>query len=724
MDLSQRLAAERRARLAAESLLEQKKGELLAANRKLGQHANALSAEIVETRKEVATAKGETTRVRSDLMMAEEKAGQAERRLWESIETVRDGFALFDADGRLVLANPAYTRTFDDLDEVKPGISYVRLLQLACEEGVVNPGDMSGSAWRSMMLERWESDEITPVVVRLWNNHYVRMLDRRGTDGGIVTLAIDITETIRHQEEMKEAQLLAEAANRAKSAFLANMSHEIRTPMNGIVGMADLLTETKLDEDQTLFVETIKNSGEALLVIINDVLDYSKIEAEKLVLHPEVFDLERTLHEVVMLLQPAATAKGLDIMIDYDLFLPSQIEADPGRVRQIITNLLGNAIKFTKEGHVLLRITGIELPDQQSAQIHIAIEDTGIGIPTDMIDHIFGEFNQVENERNRAFDGTGLGLAITRQLVELMGGEVWVESEEGVGSVFGFNLQATVAEPSFDPRHAALAPQTIGVLDGNQINRDILAKQLRAMGMEVVGFDTTKAAKDFLATSPVQCFFGASSSTGMSDLLESFGALPSPPRIFVTTNNVTDMAAYDGLRAVEKTISLPMPRAQLYDLFAGQKVDAPPPDAQQKPIRKMKVLAAEDNKTNRLVFSKMVKSLNIELQFAENGRQAVEMFQAFQPDLIFMDISMPEMDGKEAARAIRTLEADANTHVPICALTAHAMDGDDTEILAAGIDHYLTKPLRKPKIIEQIEHARPSAAQDIHDPPTELDQAG
>ena len=276
MDINQRLSEERRLRLQAEHLLEHKQGELMAANRKLGLYARRLSDEIVETRKAVVSAVGETTRVKSDLMIAEEKVDRTERRLWDSIETVRDGFAIFDTDHRMILSNPAYVRLFDGLEEVQPGISYVRLLQLACEEGLIDTGEMTPSDWRTMMLQRWMRDEMEPVTVRLWNGEYVRVMDRRGADGDIVSLVINITETITHRREIEVAQRKAETANRTKSAFLANMSHEIRTPMNGIVGMSDLLRDTQLDDEQKLFVDTIYNSAEALLVIINDVLDFPK----------------------------------------------------------------------------------------------------------------------------------------------------------------------------------------------------------------------------------------------------------------------------------------------------------------------------------------------------------------------------------------------------------------------------------------------------------------
>lgn len=593
MSLANKLAEERRARLAAERLLEQKQAELHAANRKLGRHALALSEEISETRAEVRTVRDENARVRSDLSVANEKIEIAERRLWHSIETIQDGFAFFDADSRMIAANRAWLAVFDGIEAVRPGISYVEILQFATEEGVIDIGETAPAAWRERMLDRWQGPAPEPEIIRLWSGEYIKLIDQRGHGGDMVSLALNITDTIRHETQLKEARRLAEAASAAKSSFLANMSHEFRTPMNGIVGMAEILLDTQLADEQRLYADTIKSSGEALLVIINDVLDYSRIEAGRLELHAEPFDLEHCLQELVTMMQAGSRDKGLEMLVDYDLFLPARFVGDRGRIRQVLTNLLGNAVKFTEAGHVIARVTGVPAADGGTVEVHVGIEDTGIGIPADKVGHIFGEFNQVDDARNRRFEGTGLGLAISERLIGLMGGRLWVESVEGEGSTFGFTLTLPVAA---DP-----------------------AGMPRGSGTATTGDD--------------------------------------PPE----------------------------PRA-------------------------MRVLAAEDNKTNRLVLSKMLKGLDIDLQFAENGADAVALYQGFDPDLVLMDISMPGMDGKEATAHIRRAESESGRHVPIVAMTAHALSGDREAILAAGLDGFLTKPLKKADIIGQIAAACPPGA--------------
>jgi signal transduction histidine kinase len=328
--LDDRLAHEHRARLAAEHQLAQKSEELFSANKKLAVHANALSFQVIEQREENAELKGETTQARAELEVATEKASQAERRLWDSLEAIEDGFALFDRDWRMVAANGAYLSVFDGIADIGPGVTYEAVLRIAVDEGIVDPEEHLPDDWVEMMISRWEVDVVPPKVIKLWNAQYIQMVDKRSPEGGIVSLALNITDTIRREEEMRDARDQAEAANRAKSTFLANMSHEIRTPLNGVVGMADLLRESDLDEEQQLYVETIKNSGEALLVIINDVLDYSKIEAAKITLHTELFDLRETIHEVFRLLKSGLQGHDLEMLIDYDMFLPDLMIGDRG----------------------------------------------------------------------------------------------------------------------------------------------------------------------------------------------------------------------------------------------------------------------------------------------------------------------------------------------------------------------------------------------------------
>jgi signal transduction histidine kinase/CheY-like chemotaxis protein len=722
MSLANKLAEERRARLAAERMLELKQAELFAANRKLGRHAKALSEEIHETRAQVQTIEDENRRVKSDLSMAHQKIEIAERRLWHSIETIQDGFAFFDLDDQMIAANHAYLSVFEGLEEVGPGVSYSRILQLLTEEGIVNIGAQSPADWRAMMQKRWEKPDPEPTVIQLWNKQYIKLVDQRGKGGDVVSLALNITETVRYQKELKTARIRAEAANRAKSAFLANMSHEIRTPMNGVVGMAELLGDTQLSEEQRLYVNTIKSSGEALLVIINDVLDYSKIEAERLTLHPEPFDLERAIHEVILLLQPSARQKGLDLVVDYDLFLPTLFMGDPGRIRQVLTNLIGNAVKFTQSGHVLIRVVGMQADGSTQGQVHVTVEDTGIGIPADKIQHVFGEFNQVEDAQNRRFEGTGLGLAITQRLIALMGGKIWVDSEEGRGSAFGFQLTLPVVDTEKgDPAHLRFAKPEKGlrralVVDPSEVNRRILTRQMQALGIMVdacaTGADALErltARHDLILTEHAMPDMDG---LELADALRARGY--SMPILLFTANPAfaEQDPAHVYLHAI---LQKPTPRRLLFAALGGLEGPAPatvPDTAPRIPdplpaalhdARLMRVLAAEDNRTNQLVFSRMVQHLRIDLRFAADGVEALRLCQDFAPDLVFMDISMPRMDGKEATRQLRALETGQGKQpLPVIAMTAHAMEGDREEILLAGLNDYLSKPLRKAEIVERI----------------------
>ena len=721
MSISGKLAEERRGRLAAERLLELKQEELFAANRKLGRHAKALSEEIVETRAEISSVRNENQRVKSDLTVAHQKIEIVERRLWHSIETIRDGFAVFDIDNQLVMANDAYLSIFDGLEEIKPGVPYARILQLLTEEGIVNIGEKSPAEWRAEMHERWQSDHPNSVIIQLWNEEYIQLIDRRGHGGDVVSLVLDITDSVNNEKALKAAQENAESANRAKSAFLANMSHEIRTPMNGVVGMADLMADTDLDEEQQLYVETIKTSGEALLVIINDVLDYSKIEADKMSLHPEPFDLEKSIHQILVMLQTHANEKNIGLLLDYEISLASTFIADPGRIRQVLTNLIGNALKFTLEGHVVVRVTGHQ-KTPAICTLEVIIEDTGIGIPEEKISHIFGEFNQVDDEKNRRFEGTGLGLAISERLINMMGGEIWVTSKEGSGSQFGFRLDL---EQVVDPENALPSLERrfdhIVIAENSVCAAALFEKQLSGLDAKVTVCPT---GDDVMAaiTEQTDLVLIKPELPDMSgfELVQKIAKQPKVPALVMTNTSMAEISKHPDAALLSATIQKPMSRQLLFAALNGlnqrishdrsskqSRADAPSAEPTRQ---RMKILTAEDNKTNQLVFKKMVKSLNIDLVFAANGEEAVELYKSYQPDLIFMDISMPKMDGKDATRAIRALEQKTQTHTPIIALTAHAMSGDEAEILAAGLDRYLTKPLRKPAIFEQISEHAPQGA--------------
>ena len=857
------LTEERRARMAAEKLLAQKEAELQSANRMLSRHAVKITENLVETREEMAEVKGENTRVRADLDKATEEVVIAKRRLWNSIQTIDDGFAVFDSDSRLIIANAAYLLPFDGLECIRPGAHYEEVLEAAISEGVVDIEGMTPLDYREALLDRWRSPDPSPRVIRLWDGTHIRLVDSRAPGGDTVSLGLNITDSVRREKVLQEARVRAEAANRAKSAFLANMSHEIRTPMNGVVGMADLLAESALDDEQQLYVSTIRNSGHALLAIINDVLDYSKIEASKLTLHEVAFDLERTVLDVIQLLSPSIREKGLKVMLDYDMFLPTRFVGDPVRIRQVLTNLMGNAVKFTNTGHVLVRVIGLPVDDGKRQRVHVTVEDTGIGIPKDMLAHVFGEFNQVEDERNRAYEGTGLGLAITQKLIRLMGGEIWVESDLGVGSAFGFHVTLPIVEG--EPEAPAL-PDWIGralLVMADDLHRDILAKRLIALGLAVSSVDTAAAATDgrardvdviladqrlpdmsaaaFIAvlrksraTAPVLMIaspiggqdgvlVGAAAvltrPTSRPDLLKALAELPRPhpalpideavvvapeaappvaqapaapalaaepeaapapapsielpqptraapaaepeasaepepgagqnpkpeiepqptplvapalpraagpeaapePVVFGSRRTAeTSSPVFGSRRGGPPSAALPQPEpeptsADVENFFAAPAHVAPPalPPAEPEAhaLRRMRVLAAEDNKTNQLVFSKLVKACDIDLHFAGNGHEAVAAFEAQRPDLIFMDISMPGMDGKEATRRIRALEAKRGLpRTRIVALTAHAMDGDAEEILGHGLDAHLTKPFKKPAILAEIGEAKPDDA--------------
>ena len=702
----ERLARERRARLQAERLLACRSQELYDAHRKLSDHAHALSHTVIAQRKENAALIGRSTQTEAALEMATEKAVIAERRLWDALSTVEDGFAIFDRDWRLVVGNPAWMGAFEGIVDVAPGASYEAILRIAVEEGLIDLQGEGPDAWVARMLARWARPTIPQTDIRLFNGVYVRLIDKRTPEGDVVSLSLDITDTVRRERELERARDRAEAATRAKSAFLANMSHEIRTPMNGVVAMANLLRDTVLGDEQRLYADTIRNSGEALLVIINDILDYSKIDAGKLTLHHDSFDLQALILEIFRLMRPGLGGKALELKLDYNIFLPDRMIGDPGRIRQILTNLIGNALKFTEAGHVTVHVVGVPDPvTPHLLPIRIVVEDTGIGIPPEMQAQIFGEFVQVEAASTRRFDGTGLGLAITRRLVALMGGDIWLESEVGVGSCFGLCLKLGV-DPMTLSQPVEPLPQdraAVWVVTGGQPLPHGLyghLARLRAKLSETDRLDAGPLAPDAVILVP-----GAGVTRAMVAALRARGV--EGPILWLCPS-VQSGDAPEGATALFADSPLFAVRRALIGDRAEQP--AAPAPALPAPQKRLRVLAAEDNKTNQLVFRSMLNGVDLVLDLVEDGQSCVEAYRQHRPDLIFTDISMPRMDGLEAARAIRAHEAELGLPpVPIIAMTAHAMAGDRERILTAGIDAYLPKPLDKIDLHAAIRSHAPGA---------------
>ena len=696
--LEKRLARAKQARQTAETLLEEKALELFEANQKLAKEVDIKSRQAED---------------------ANEQLEIAQSRLFEAMETMPDRFAVFDRDQRLIFMNNAYATPYANAGSpVTLGMMRSDIIRSAFKLGNVDAEIQDCETWVTEECARWDSGNFISQTTHTANGQWIKLTERRMSTGDILTVRNDLTVEKQRQAELDTALQQAEDASRAKSIFLANMSHEIRTPMNGVVGMAELLAETDLSDEQSLFANTIKSSAEALTVIINDILDYSKIEAGQMELFVDPFDLEQTLMDVLMVLHPKATEKSIDLLIDYDMFLPSNFIGDAGRFRQMFLNLIGNAIKFTETGSVSIGVVGVE-SDDGLVDLRITVQDTGIGIPEDKLDHVFASFKQVDETENRKFEGTGLGLAITKQLVDLMGGQIWVTSEYGDGSCFG--IQVSLPKQPPHKKTSCPAPPALGralVVDDTLANLTILERQLKHLGFEVSGHaDCQQALEAFEQNPHFDIIFLDHNMPVMSgvELAEVLRERKSTAPMFLVSSDMNANAKAMPKGLFNRVLHKPMMRAQLKTALetvfktGGQKRVAPVLHKQdvRRPARTpsgrpLKLLLAEDNRTNQLVFTKMVAGLNIELTVVENGRKAVEAFQSSPPEAIITDISMPEMDGMEATKIIRELEGRGPS-IPIYALTAHAMLGDKERFMEVGMNGYLTKPLKKADIVQTIE---------------------
>jgi len=688
------------------------------------------------------------------------------------LERIPIGIVIFDKEHKLVFSNKVYQDYVPYMaSKMREGMSLYEFAEgfYQAHTGVTTEDpDMDTlhiydkEAWiQKRMLMYKASKEFDHKDDKGW----VRIIDSCLEDGTFIGLRIDITELKVHEAELLKAQKEAEASNVAKSEFLASMSHEIRTPMNGILGMAQLLSQRKLGQEEKEFVDVIIKSGDALIEIINDILDYSGIEAGHIELKSVPFSLRETIEDVIALLTPKSAAKGLDLLLSIDPKLPTFFVGDVGRVRQILLNIIGNAVKFTDKGHIFTRVTGTA--KGKIVNLSIAIEDTGIGIPEDLLDNVFHRFTQVDQSSTRRYEGTGLGLSIVEKIVVLMGGNVSVESVLGKGSTFTINI------PLPDHQHLTkikentkktqnlpfdISGMNVVVVDGNRKNLGILSTQFQTWNCKCIALSSTEEAlkileKVYRRDHKVDLILLGDQLPKFNGeelliSLKSNKVFKQIPVIMLTSPDKSNQALQhkslraDGylvkpilvtsLQALISEVTSEIPNiGKIQDCRELDEVaDNPVPveektrkalDAKDKNLSDklsqhtdtkllalnhekpvLDILVAEDNHINQMYMQYILEPLDVAFKIVENGQLAIDEYKKSAPKAILMDVSMPIKNGCEATREIRKLETITGAKTLIIGVTAHALNKDKDRCLEAGMDEYLTKPLSSETLVELL----------------------
>ncbi len=651
----------------------------------------------------------------------------SEERFRALIESAPDGLIISDNSGQIVLVNAQTERLLGYRREELIG----RPIEILVPERVRARHPGLRRQYLASPEVRTMGTGMELAAVRKDGTEFpvdISLSPLRAPDGSTLVCSSlrDVTERKRMETELRLAMKKAEEATKAKSAFLANMSHEIRTPMNGIMGMTELALDTELTAEQRDYLNTVKSSADALLSIINDILDFSKIEAGKIELDPIEFFLRDSISDMLSPLAMRAGSKGLELAYDVDPAVPDALVGDVHRLRQVIVNLVGNAIKFTEKGEVVVAVGLVERTGDDIV-LEVRVRDTGIGISSEAAARLFRPFEQAEVGTTRKFGGTGLGLAISRQLVELMGGQVRLESTPGAGSTFVFTVRVkagTAMAPATAQDAARLFEgKSALIVDDNETNRRILATMLGHWGLRVIQADSARKALTALDRSRNA---GQPASVLITDLhmpemdgFELVAAVRAHPAFGLLPVVILTSSASPGDQERGKALGVaarllkPIKQSYLLDhlvtIFSGagrmeQDHDRAPdrsPDAAsvQRPLW---VLLAEDNAINQKFAERLLEGAGHKVTVASNGRQAADLCSANPFDVVLMDVQMPEMDGLDATREIRAKEAAKGGRIPIIAMTANAMAGDREMCLSAGMDGYISKPVRKEALFAEI----------------------
>lgn len=664
------------------------------------------------------------------------------RLLKEAVEHSPLAFCVYDQQDRLIARNIAYEKLHPDVFDspsVDKGKAWTYrevvhrhlasqvpedALEAAVEERVVAQRNANGQG-----------------VERRYSDHgWLRVTKYRTPSGAVGGMALDVNELKAREEELEVAWKAAKMAERAKSEFLANMSHEIRTPMNGVIGMAELMGKTDLDDRQRMFNDVIIKSGHALLNVINDVLDFSKIEARQMQLDPEAFDLFETVETAATLFSAEIAAKGVELALRIQPELPRHVIGDAGRLRQALTNLIGNATKFTEDGHIFVNVEMCGEIADGSAAVLFQVEDTGPGIPEAQCERIFSKFTQVDGSSKRKHEGTGLGLSIASSLIDLMDGEIGVDSKEGLGATFWARVVFPIAKE--DDAHQTVAASEIEgarilIIDDNRVNRMILAELAASWNLRstatVDGEKGLAALQDASGTGdPYDLVLLDHHMPGMQGdkVLQAIRTdlnMPDLPVIFLTSVDYVPTSAPGVSQTLAGCLTKPVKSSDLLDTLckaltgrfetppaptivskAPNTTDATPmADAATPEVAardgQLDVLIAEDVAVGQLLMRQIMDSANLNAKIVGNGKLVVAAHRLHRPKVILMDLAMPEMNGVEATKLIRQAEEHEDHRTPIIGVTAHALRGDREECLAAGMDDYVTKPISPDHLIATIE---------------------